>query len=128
MPGDRVTAEGGGDVEFTRTRSGRAPQVMTLKQVAFIAGLFSSVTGVSVGAAAFQIIDARVERIVRTHDKDPEAHALLVRAMERVQQASNADDADKIRIQTQIDTIQRRVEETREIVIDLRAQLRRGSR
>ncbi len=128
MPGDRVTAEGGGDVESTRTRAGRAPQVMTLKQVAFIAGLFSSVTGVSVGAAAFQVIDTRVERMVRAHDKDPEAHALLVRAMERVQQASSVDDAEKARLQAQLDALSRDVRETREAVIRLEAQLRRGSR
>jgi hypothetical protein len=128
MPGDRVTSEDGREVEFPRTRSGRPPQVVTVKHLTAVAALFATVTGVSVGGAARFVLDARVETLIRQHDKDPDAHALFVRSMERIKQADDVDDAEKARLQNQLDALSRDVRETREAVIRLEAQLRRGAR
>ena len=128
MPGDHVTSEGGQDLEFRSMRSGRPPVVVSQKYaaLALIGGMLTG--GASTGAVANFVFRAAVQAEIRQHDRDPEAHAAFVRAMERVQQASSVDDADKARLQTQLDTLQRKVEETREAVIRLEAQLRRGSR
>ncbi len=124
MPGDRVTSEDGREVEFSSRRTGRPPQVMTLKHVTAIAALFATVTGVSVGGAARYVLDARVEALIREHDRDPEAHARLVREAERYRQVAETDDAEKARLQTQLDALSRDVRETREAVIRLESRLK----
>jgi lipid A disaccharide synthetase len=128
MPGDRVPSEGGPDVEFRHFRSGRAPRVVTEKMaaIALVGGMLTG--GTSVGAVANFVFKAAVREELASHNRDPEAHSQLVRAMERMGVTHTVDGDEKRRLQTQLDTLQRKVEETREIVIRLETQLRRGGR
>ncbi len=128
MSGDRVTADGGGDVEFRHARSGRAPRVVTerMAALALVGGMLTG--GTSVGAVANFVFKAAVREELAVHNRDPEAHAQLVRALERMGATHVTDGDEKRRIQSQLDTLQRKVEETREIVIRLETQLRRDRR
>lgn len=128
MPGDRVTAEGGGDVEFAHTREGRAVRVVPQKTaiIALIGGLVTGGGGTS--AAAHFMLKAFIQQEISAHDRDREAHAPLRFTLDRYDQGRLVDDAEKARLQTQLDALSRDVRETREAVIRLEAQLRRSGR
>ena len=128
MPGDRVTAEGGGDVEFAHTREGRTVRVVPQKTaiLALIGGLVTGGGGTS--AAAHFMLKAFVQQEISAHDKDSTAHAPLRFTLDRYDQGRIVDDAEKARLQAQLDALSRDVRETREAVIRLEAQLRRAGR
>lgn len=128
MAGDRVTSEDGSEVEFPNTRAGRAPRVVPQRFaiLGLVGGLVTG--GGSTATVANFVFKAAVQQEIRAHDKDPEAHALLVRAMERVQQSANVDDAEKARLQAQLDAMTRDLRDVREAVIRLEAQLKRSGR
>jgi hypothetical protein len=130
MPGDRVTTEDGRDVEFRSQRSGRAPQVVTLKNLVLVAGLFATATGVSVGGAARYVLDARVEQLITAHGKDPDAHTFLVRQLDAQIQAAANKDQEIGRLTQQLANLQQELRQTREAVIELQIMLRekRGGR
>ena len=129
MPGDRVTTEDGRDVEFPRVRSGRPPQVVTVKHLVAVASLFAAVTGVSVGGAARYVLDARVEQLITAHGKDPDAHTFLVRQLDAQIQAAANKDQEIGRLTAQLANLQQELRQTREAVIELQTLLReRGSR
>lgn len=129
MPGDRVTTEDGQDVEFRHQRTGRAPQVVTLKNLVLVAGLFATATGVSVGGAARYVLDARVEQLIATHAKDPDAHTFLVRQLDaQIAEATNKD-REIGRLSNQLVALQLELKQTREAMIELKAMLaERGGR
>lgn len=127
MPGDRAVDEAGTERgEFRNVRGTRAVRFVPQRTAAFalLGGMLTG--GASTGAVANFVFKAAVQAEIRQHDKDPEAHYALLRAMERVQAASTTDDAEKARLQAQLDDLQRKVNETREIVIELRARVRAG--
>jgi len=128
MPGDRVTAEGGGDVEFAHTREGRAVRVVPQRtaMLALVGGLVTGGGGAT--ATAHWMLKAFVHEEIATHDKDREAHAPLRFTLDRYDQGRIVDDAEKARLQLQLNELSRDVRETREAVIRLEAQLRRSSR
>ena len=128
MPGDRVTAEGGGDVEFAHTRDGRAVRVVPQRtaMLALVGGLVTGGGGAT--ATAHWMLKAFVHEEISAHDKDREAHSPLRFTLDRYDQGRIADDAEKARLQLQLNELSRDVRETREAVIRLEAQLRRGSR
>ena len=128
MPGDRVPSEDGRQVEFRHTREGRAVRVVPQKtaMLALVGGLVTGGGGAT--ATAHWMLKAFVHEEIATHDKDREAHAPLRFTLDRYDQGRLVDDAEKARLQTQLDALSRDVRETREAVIRLEAQLRRSSR
>ena len=128
MPGDRVTAEGGGDVEFAHSREGRAVRVVPQKTaiLALVGGLVTGGGGTS--AAAHFMLKAFIQQEISAHDRDREAHAPLRFTLDRYDQGRVVDDAEKARLQLQLNELSRDVRETREAVIRLEAQLRRSNR
>ena len=128
MPGDRVTAEGGGDVEFAHTREGRAVRVVPQRtaMLALIGGLVTGGGGAT--ATAHWMLKAFIHEEISAHDRDREAHAPLRFTLDRYDQGRIVDDAEKARLQLQLNELSRDVRETREAVIRLEAQLRRGGR
>jgi hypothetical protein len=92
--------------------------------LALLGGMLTG--GASTGAVANFVFKAAVQQEIRSHDKDPEAHFALIRAMERVQQSASVDDAEKTRLQQQLDALAKDVRETHDAVIRLEAQVRRG--
>ena len=128
MPGDRVTAEGGGDVEFAHTREGRTVRVVPQKTaiLALVGGLVTGGGGTS--AAAHFMLKAFIQQEISAHDRDREAHAPLRFTLDRYDQGRVVDDAEKARLQLQLNELSRDVRETREAVIRLEAQLRRSNR
>ncbi|HQN10376.1 MAG TPA: hypothetical protein PK569_22660 [Thermoanaerobaculia bacterium] len=128
MPGDRVTAEGGGDVEFAHSREARVVRVVPQKTaiLALIGGLVTGGGGTS--AAAHFMLKAFIQQEISAHDRDREAHAPLRFTLDRYDQGRIVDDAEKARLQLQLNELSRDVRETREAVIRLEAQLRRGGR
>lgn len=124
MPGDRVTAEGGGDVEFAHTREARAVRVVPQKTavLALVGGLVTGGGGAT--AAAHWMLKAFVQQEISAHDRDREAHAPLRFALDRYDQGRIVDDAEKARLQLQLNELSRDVRETREAVIRLEARLR----
>ena len=128
MPGDRVPSEDGSEVEFRHTREGRPVRIVPQRtaMLALLGGMLTG--GASTGAVANFVFKAAVQAEIRQHDKDPDAHFALLRAMERFQQSSAVDDAEKARLQSQLDTLAKDVRETHDAVIRLEAQVRRGSR
>ena len=128
MPGDRVSSEDGRQVEFRNTREGRAVRVVPQKvaALALVGGLVTG--GGGSFAAANWMLKAFIREEIATHDKDREAHAPLRFTLDRYDQGRLVDDAEKARLQTQLDALSRDVRETREAVIRLEAQLRRSGR
>lgn len=128
MPGDRVTSEDGSEVEFRHTREGRPVRIVPQRtaMLALLGGMLTG--GASTGAVANFVFKAAVQAEIRQHDKDPDAHFALLRAMERFRQGSEVDDAEKARLQSQLDALAKDVRETHDAVIRLEAQVRRGSR
>lgn len=128
MPGDRVTSGDGNEVEFRHTREGRPVRIVPQRtaMLALLGGMLTG--GASTGAVANFVFKAAVQAEIRQHDKDPDAHFALLRAMERFQQGSAVDDAEKARLQSQLDALAKDVRETHDAVIRLEAQVRRGSR
>ncbi len=124
MPGDRVLSDEGQEVEFRRSRSNRPPQVVTLKHLVAVAGLFAVVTGVSVGGAARYVLDARVEQLITVHGKDPDAHTFLVRQLDAQIQAAANKDQEIGRLTQQLANLQQELRQTREAVIELQIMLR----
>lgn len=128
MPGDRVTSEDGRQVEFPHTRKGGVVRVVQQRTavLALVGGLVTGGGG-SFAAARF-MLTAAIQQEIKQHDRDPEAHAPLVRAAERWRESQEFDSAEKQRLHTQLDALSKDVRETREAVIRLEAQLRRGGR
>ena len=128
MPGDRVTAESGGDVEFAHTREERAVRVVPQRTaiLALVGGLVTGGGGTS--AAAHFMLKAFVQQEIAAHDRDRDAHAPLRFALDRYDQGRVVDDAEKARLQLQLNELSRDVRETREAVIRLEAQLRKAGR
>lgn len=128
MPGDRVPSEDGRQVEFPHSREGRAVRVVPQKTaiLALVGGLVTGGGGTS--AAAHFMLKAFIQQEISAHDKDREAHAPLRFTLDRYDQGRLVDDAEKARLQTQLDALSRDVRETREAVIRLEAQLRRSNR
>ena len=128
MAGDRTTSEDGRQVEFRHTREPRPVRVVPQKTaiLALIGGLVTG--GGGTAATANFMLRAAIQQEIRSHDHDPEAHAPLVRAAERWRESQEFDSAEKQRLQAQLDALQKDVRETRDLVIDLRAQVRKGSR
>jgi hypothetical protein len=128
MAGDRVTLADGSEGEFLRSRSGRAPRVVSQRYavLGLVGGLVAGGGGVYVPAN--QILRASAKEVVEEHNKDPQAHAALVLAMKLVEQSSAVDDAEKARLQQQLDALAKDVRETHDAVIRLEAQVRRGGR
>lgn len=128
MPGDRVKTDDGLTAEFSGTRGTKTVKFVQQRTaiLALVGGLVTGGGG-SFTASRF-MLTAFIREEIRQHDRDPEAHAAMTRAMERIQQASQSDDAEKARLQAQLDAMQRDVREVREAVIRLEAQLRRGGR
>jgi hypothetical protein len=128
MPGDRTTSEDGRQVEFRHTREERAVRVVPTRTV--ILGMVAALAagGVSVGGVTMWAAKAFIAEQIHIHDRDPEAHAAYVRTAERLKQDSEVNDAEKARLQAQLDALSRDVRETREAVIRLEAQLRKGGR
>jgi TolA-binding protein len=120
-----VTTDDGHEVDFGRRREGRSVKVVPTRTV--ILGMIAALAtgGVSVGSVSMWMARAFIAEQIRSHDRDPEAHAAYVRATERLRQSSETSDMDKVRLQNQLDSLQRKIEETREIVIRLEAQSRR---
>ena len=121
-----MTTDDGHEVDFGRRRENRSVKVVPTRTV--IIGMVAALAtgGVSVGSVTLWMAKAFIAEQIHNHDRDPEAHAAYVRATERLRQSSETSDVDKMRLQSQLDTIQRKVEETREKVIRLEEQLRRG--
>lgn len=128
MPGDRVPSEDGRQVEFPHSREGRAVRVVPQKTaiLALIGGLVTGGGGTS--AAAHFMLKAFVQQEISAHDRDREAHAPLRFTLDRYDQGRIVDDAEKARLQLQLNELSRDVRETREAVIRLEAQLRRAGR
>ena len=128
MGGDRATSHDGRQVEFSHTREGRTVRVVPMKTV--VLGIVAALAtgGVSVGGVTMWAARAFVAEQIHIHDRDPEAHAAYVRTAERLKQSSEVNDAEKARLQAQLDALSRDVRETREAVIRLEAQLRKGGR
>ncbi|MBP7678484.1 MAG: hypothetical protein KBB14_19420 [Thermoanaerobaculia bacterium] len=128
MPGDRVPSEDGRQVEFPHSREGRTVRVVPQKTaiLALIGGLVTGGGGTS--AAAHFMLKAFIQQEISAHDRDREAHAPLRFTLDRYDQGRLVDDADKARLQAQLDLLSRDVRETREAVIRLEAQLRRSNR
>lgn len=128
MPGDRVPSEDGRQVEFPHSREGRTVRVVPQKTaiLALVGGLVTGGGGTS--AAAHFMLKAFIQQEISAHDRDREAHAPLRFTLDRYDQGRLVDDADKARLQAQLDLLSRDVRETREAVIRLEAQLRRGGR
>ena len=128
MPGDRVPSEDGRQVEFPHSREGRTVRVVPQKTaiLALIGGLVTGGGGTS--AAAHFMLKAFIQQEISAHDRDREAHAPLRFTLDRYDQGRLVDDADKARLQAQLDLLSRDVRETREAVIRLEAQLRRSGR
>lgn len=128
MPGDRVPSEDGRQVEFPHSREGRTVRVVPQKTaiLALVGGLVTGGGGTS--AAAHFMLKAFVQQEISAHDRDREAHAPLRFTLDRYDQGRLVDDAEKARLQTQLDALSRDVRETREAVIRLEAQLRRAGR
>ena len=89
--------------------------------LALVGGLAAG--GFSVGGVTLWAAKAFVAEQIHVHDRDPEAHAAYVRATERLAQSNQTNDAEKLRLQAQLDQVTRDVRETREIVIRLEARL-----
>ena len=121
-----MTTDDGHEVDFGRRRENRSVKVVPTRTV--IIGMVAALAtgGVSVGSVTLWMAKAFIAEQIHNHDRDPEAHAAYVRATERLRQSSETSDVDKMRLQSQLDTIQRKVEETREKVIRLEEQLRSG--
>lgn len=128
MAGDRAVSEDGRSVEFRHTREGRAVRVVPQKTaiLALIGGLVTG--GGGTAATANFMLRAAIQQEIKQHDRDPEAHAALVRAAERWRDAQAFDEEEKRRLQASLEALQRDVRETREAVIRLEAQVRRGGR
>jgi hypothetical protein len=128
MPGDRVPSEDGRQVEFPHSREGRAVRVVPQKTaiLALIGGLVTGGGGTS--AAAHFMLKAFIQQEISAHDRDREAHAPLRFTLDRYDQGRIVDDAEKARLQLQLNELSRDVRETREAVIRLEAQLRRSGR
>jgi len=90
--------------------------------LAMIAALATG--GVSVGAVSMWMAKAFINQQIHEHDRDPESHAAFVRTTELLRQASDSSDADKARLQAQLDQVTRDVRDTREAVIRLEARLK----
>ncbi|HRI09221.1 MAG TPA: hypothetical protein PKW35_15470 [Nannocystaceae bacterium] len=82
--------------------------------------------GVSVGGVSMWAAKAFINEQIHQHDRDPEAHAAYVRATERLRQASETSDTEKVRLQQQLDALSRDVRETREAIIRLESRLGQG--
>jgi len=89
--------------------------------LALLGGLAAG--GFSVGGVTLWAAKAFVAQQIHDHDRDPESHASFVRATERLRQANDSSDADKQRLQSQLDQLARDVRETREAIIRLEARL-----
>ena len=119
-----MTSDDGREVDFGRRREGRSVRVVPTRTVilAMIAALATG--GVSVGAVSMWMAKAFINQQIHEHDRDPESHAAFVRAAERLRQANDTSEADKLRLQAQLDQVTRDVRETREAVIRLEARMR----
>lgn len=128
MPGDRVPSEDSRQVEFRHTREGRAVRVVPQKTaiLALVGGLVTGGGGAT--ATAHWMLRAFIHEEIATHDRDREAHAPLRFTLDRYDQGRVVDDAEKARLQLQLNELSRDVRETREAVIRLEAQLRRSGR
>ena len=123
-----MTSDDGTPVDFGRRREPRPDRVVPQKTaiLALIGGLVTG--GGGTAATANFMLRAAIQGEIRQHDRDPEAHAPLVRAAERWRDEQEMDASEKQRLQTQLDALSRDVRETREAVIRLEAQLKRGGR
>lgn len=123
-----MTSDDGIPVDFGRRREPRPVRVVPQKTaiLALIGGLVTG--GGGTAATANFMLRAAIQAEIRQHDRDPEAHAPLVRAAERWRDSQEMDASEKQRLQTQLDALSRDVRETREAVIRLEAQLKRGGR
>ena len=128
MPGDRVKTDDGLTAEFSGTRGTKTVKFVQQRTavLALVGGLVTGGGG-SFAAARF-MLTAAIQQEIKQHDRDPEAHAPLVRAAERWRESQEFDSAEKQRLQTQLDALSKDVRETREAVIRLEAQLKRGGR
>ena len=128
MPGDRAVSEDGREVEYPHTRQQRVVRIVPQKTVALalVGGMLTG--GASTGAVANFVFKAAVQAEIKQHDRDPEAHAPLVRAAERWRESQEVDSGEKERLQRQLDALSRDVKDTREAVIRLEARLGKGGR
>ena len=128
MPGDRVPSEDDRQVESPHSREARAVRVVPQKTaiLALVGGLVTGGGGTS--AAAHFMLKAFIQQEISAHDRDREAHAPLRFTLDRYDQGRIVDDAEKARLQLQLNELSRDVRETREAVIRLEAQLRRSNR
>lgn len=119
-----MTSVDGTEVDFGRRREGNSVRVVPARTVllAIVAALATG--GVSVGGVSMWIAKAFIAEQIHAHDRDPEAHAAYVRATERLRQASDTSESDKVRLQAQLDQVTRDVRDTREAVIRLEARLK----
>lgn len=118
-----MTSEDGTEVDFSRRRGPRPVRVVPTKtaMLALLGGMAAG--GISIGGVSMWAAKAFINEQIHVHDRDPEAHAAYVRATERLRQSSETSDAEKARIQAQLDQVTRDVRETREAVIRLEAKL-----
>lgn len=123
-----MTSDDGMEVSFGRRREPRPVKVVPQKTaiLALVGGLVTG--GGGTAATANFMLRAAIQAEIRQHDRDPEAHAPLVRAAERWRESQDTDAGERQRLQAQLDTMQRDLRETREAVIRLEAQLRRGGK
>ena len=124
MPGDRGTSENGQAVEFQHTREGRAVRVVPQRtaMLALIGGLVTG--GGGTAATANFMLRSAIQQEIKAHDRDPEAHAPLVRAAERWREDRALDADEKHRLQTQLDAMAKDMREVRETVIRLETRMR----
>lgn len=117
-----MTSDDGMEVDFGRRREPRPVKVVPQKTaiLALVGGLVTG--GGGTAATANFILRAAMQQEIKQHDRDPEAHAPLVRAAERWRDSQASDDAEKQRLQVQLDAMQRDLRETREAVIRLEAR------